>query len=52
MDQRISALLEDLDSRGLLAETLVVWMGDWQVLSLRRLRSQHFCFGPRLVGCQ
>jgi uncharacterized protein (DUF1501 family) len=28
MDQGVSALLEDLDSRGLLAETLVVWMGD------------------------
>ena len=28
MDQGVSALLEDLESRGLLAETLVVWMGD------------------------
>ena len=28
MDQGVSALLEDLDSRGLLDETLVVWMGD------------------------
>jgi arylsulfatase A-like enzyme len=28
MDQGISALLEDLSSRGLLEETLVVWMGD------------------------
>ncbi len=27
-DQGVSALLEDLDSRGLLDETLVVWMGD------------------------
>lgn len=28
-DQTLSALLEDLDERGLLAETLVVWMGDF-----------------------
>ena len=28
MDQGVSALLEDLDTRGLLDETLVVWMGD------------------------
>jgi hypothetical protein len=28
MDQGVSALLSDLDSRGLLEETLVVWMGD------------------------
>jgi hypothetical protein len=28
MDQGLSALLEDLASRGLLDETLVVWMGD------------------------
>ncbi len=28
MDQGVSALLGDLDSRGLLDETLVVWMGD------------------------
>jgi hypothetical protein len=28
MDRGVSALLEDLDSRGLLDETLVVWMGD------------------------
>lgn len=28
MDQGVSALLEDLASRGLLDETLVVWMGD------------------------
>jgi uncharacterized protein (DUF1501 family) len=28
MDQGVSALLEDLESRGLLEETLVVWMGD------------------------
>lgn len=28
MDQGVSALLEDLASRGLLEETLVVWMGD------------------------
>jgi hypothetical protein len=28
MDQGVSALLEDLDQRGLLSETLVVWMGD------------------------
>jgi hypothetical protein len=28
MDQSVSALLNDLDSRGLLDETLVVWMGD------------------------
>ena len=28
MDRGVSALLEDLDERGLLAETLVVWMGD------------------------
>jgi hypothetical protein len=28
MDQGVSALLTDLDSRGLLDETLVVWMGD------------------------
>ncbi len=28
MDQGMSALLEDLDGRGLLDETLVVWMGD------------------------
>jgi hypothetical protein len=28
MDQGMSALLEDLDQRGLLDETLVVWMGD------------------------
>ncbi len=27
-DQAVSALLNDLDSRGLLDETLVVWMGD------------------------
>ena len=27
-DRGVSALLEDLDSRGLLDETLVVWMGD------------------------
>jgi hypothetical protein len=27
-DQGLSALLEDLDNRGLLDETLVVWMGD------------------------
>jgi hypothetical protein len=27
-DQGVSALLKDLDSRGLLDETLVVWMGD------------------------
>jgi len=27
-DQGMSALLQDLDSRGLLQETLVVWMGD------------------------
>jgi hypothetical protein len=29
MDQAYSALLEDLDQRGLLAETLVVWMGEF-----------------------
>jgi hypothetical protein len=28
MDRGLSALLEDLDGRGLLDETLVVWMGD------------------------
>jgi hypothetical protein len=28
-DQSVSALLEDLDERGLLAETLVVWMGEF-----------------------
>jgi uncharacterized protein (DUF1501 family) len=28
MDQGMSALLEDLEGRGLLEETLVVWMGD------------------------
>jgi hypothetical protein len=28
MDRGVSALLHDLDSRGLLDETLVVWMGD------------------------
>jgi len=28
MDQGVSALLEDLKSRGLLEDTLVVWMGD------------------------
>jgi hypothetical protein len=28
-DQTLSALLEDLDTRGLLAETLVVWMGEF-----------------------
>jgi hypothetical protein len=28
MDQGVSSLLNDLDSRGLLDETLVVWMGD------------------------
>jgi uncharacterized protein (DUF1501 family) len=28
MDQGVSALLEDLHARGLLEETLVVWMGD------------------------
>jgi hypothetical protein len=28
MDRGVSALLKDLDSRGLLDETLVVWMGD------------------------
>jgi hypothetical protein len=28
-DQTLSALLEDLDQRGLLDETLVVWMGDF-----------------------
>src|SRR5262249_26044620 len=27
-DRGLSALLRDLDARGLLAETLVVWMGD------------------------
>jgi hypothetical protein len=29
MDQTYSALLEDLDARGLLDETLVVWMGEF-----------------------
>ena len=29
MDQAYSALLDDLDSRGLLEETLVVWMGEF-----------------------
>jgi len=29
MDQSYSALLEDLDARGLLAETLVVWMAEF-----------------------
>jgi hypothetical protein len=29
MDQAYSALLEDLDQRGLLSETLVVWMGEF-----------------------
>jgi hypothetical protein len=29
MDQAYSALLEDLDQRGLLAETLVLWMGEF-----------------------
>jgi hypothetical protein len=29
MDQTYSALLEDLDARGLLAETLVLWMGEF-----------------------
>lgn len=29
MDQAYSALLEDLDQRGLLEETLVVWMGEF-----------------------
>jgi hypothetical protein len=29
LDQAMSALLEDLSSRGLLASTLVVWMGDF-----------------------
>jgi hypothetical protein len=29
MDQAYSALLEDLDARGLLAETLVVWVGEF-----------------------
>ena len=28
MDRGVSALIEDLDNRGLLDETLVVWMGD------------------------
>jgi hypothetical protein len=28
-DRALAALLEDLDQRGLLAETLVVWMGDF-----------------------
>ena len=28
MDQGVSALLEDLEGRGLLDETLVIWMGD------------------------
>jgi uncharacterized protein (DUF1501 family) len=28
MDQGVSALLEDLKSRGLLEDTLVLWMGD------------------------
>src|SRR5207244_10791389 len=28
MDPGVSALLKDLDSRGLLDETLVIWMGD------------------------
>ncbi len=28
MDRGVSALLDDLDSRGLLEQTLVVWMGD------------------------
>src|SRR5260370_36385727 len=28
-DQTVSALLEDLDDRGLLAETLVYWTGDF-----------------------
>ena len=28
-DQSLSALLEDMDQRGLLAETLVVWMGEF-----------------------
>jgi hypothetical protein len=28
-DQTLSALLEDLDTRGLLGETLVVWMGEF-----------------------
>jgi len=28
-DQAVPALLEDLDSRGLLADTLVVWMGEF-----------------------
>lgn len=29
MDQGVAALLEDLDARGLLDETLVVWMGEF-----------------------
>src|SRR5205823_6319238 len=29
MDQGYSALLDDLETRGLLAETLVVWMGEF-----------------------
>ena len=29
LDQGMSALLDDLDGRGLLASTLVVWMGDF-----------------------
>jgi uncharacterized protein (DUF1501 family) len=29
MDQAYSALLDDLDARGLLDETLVVWMGEF-----------------------
>lgn len=29
MDQGVSALLEDLDTRGLLDETLVIWMGEF-----------------------
>jgi uncharacterized protein (DUF1501 family) len=28
-DQTLSALLDDLDERGLLADTLVVWMGEF-----------------------
>jgi len=29
MDQGYTALLEDLDARGLLSETLVIWMGEF-----------------------
>ncbi|MHB1421962.1 MAG: DUF1501 domain-containing protein [Gemmataceae bacterium] len=54
LDQGVSALLEDLSSRGLLEETLVVWMGDMgrtpRINAAAGRDHWSFCFSIVLAG--